>query len=632
MPPRRPSLPEQQPLAVAYARQSKTDAEEATAGNSLSSRNQITRCQTYCQLHGFCLDLELSRACVDLDTSGGAKEKDRRRGVRSWQKRPGLMRLYEAAKERQFQHLVVYDMNRLGGNATELHLIREAFEDLGITIHFVNQGLRTDSPSGDLVFSVFASVAQQRLRDISVAFRDNARQRAEEGKQHGRPPGWIEPLPSFAVTPEQVAAETQARGPRGTIGWYRLHEALAPVYREIVAYRMAGLPYSQIAARLNDPEQEGGARATPTGRRWTAQLVAQALDSDNRLKMRGCSVYGRLRRSGDPLRLVTPGVFPALLSPEEAEALEVVQTALVTKHAINKNGNGERDTRLQQKTTLLCAGLARCALCGERLRSTVQTDRTHADGEPRRYWAYRCMAAGDKTAGVPHPTIRAGSRTMSMAQEKLDSAVIHALAQLALRLPELPRSARKRGRPEKPAGRPKRTVEEITAAIDSLLDLHAAGRVGQGDFDRRYEALGKEREAAAAWEETQRRSGEQEQGLVLLTAATQSGSGLRAQEGGPPCPPDQDQPDLATLRLILRLLASHIDCPVYGAADAGSSRRRIHSTTGKPTGGRERAFVRIHLKQPLPDGTTSILSGLYRAAYQGRRTILFEQQHTLHPT
>ena len=107
----------QQPnsTAVIYARQSKSDAEEVETGNSLSSRNQFARCQAYCDLHDFRVNVELSKAGVDLDTSGGAKEKDRKRGVRSWQKRPGLMALYEAARAGLYRHLVCYDMNRLGG-------------------------------------------------------------------------------------------------------------------------------------------------------------------------------------------------------------------------------------------------------------------------------------------------------------------------------------------------------------------------------------------------------------------------------------------------------------------------------------------------------------------------------------
>jgi len=40
---------------------------------------------------------------------------------------------------------------------------------------------------------------------------------------------------------------------------------------------------------------------------------------------------------------------------------------------------------------------------------------------------------------------------------------------------------------------------------------------------------------------------------------------------------------------------------------------------------RERMAVRIHFKAPLPDGSTSVLSMLYRSCYKGNRWIEFER-------
>jgi len=327
--------------------------------------------------------------------------------------------------------------------------------------------------------------------------------------------------------------------------------------------------------------------------------------------MRGYSIYGRLRKEGDPLRLVLDGVLPPLLTPEEADAFDTVQATLLANNAFGgEEGSRHRQTNphLQQKTTLLCAGLARCAVCGAPLRSHAQADPTHSDGRPRLYRSYVCSGEADGTAKF-HPTARAASRTMSVGQDKLDAAVVYALAQISLLIPELPVPQKsKSGMKDKRQPRPKRTVEQIGAVIDTLVELRSEGKIAEADYLRKYDALTQERADVLAWQQEQATAGEQEQGLALLA---EQNTGVSDQT-----------PPLATLRLILRLLVDRVEVPVRGVTGADVTRKR------SPGSGRERTFARVHLKSPLPDGTTAILSGLYRSNYTGQRLVIFER-HTM---
>lgn len=605
------------PVAVCYARQSKSDAEDTAAGQSLSSRNQIERCSAYCEYNGFAFDREMSVSCVDLDTSSMARAKDRAKGLRSWQKRPGLARIYAAAQEGRFQHLLCYDIYRLGGDSTELHLIREAFGDMGVTIHAVGQGIRTDQPSGEMIFSVFAGVAHDRLKTISRTFRDALRTRAESGRHLGRPPWWLEELPTYAVTPEQVAVEVSSRGPRGTIGWYRLHPVLADVAREIVARRMRGEAYSGIARALSESSPEFGRTGqAPTatslgqtasvhsdmasehlrlGARWSSGMVNQFLRSDSRHKMRGAAIFGRLLPRDDPKRLITPGIFPALLTPAESDGLDLIQETLSWRGfnaGPSSEGNKDIPHRMHQQTTCLCSGLIYCIACGARLRSVSQSPR---------YWQYICVNAADRKE-IPHPTMQGRGGMMCLSRQKVDDAVILGLAHLAANyapaaMIETARNSRK-SLPSRDPGRPKRGIDQIDEMIDSLTDLRATRRITEADFDRRYTALSDERNAVREWQEKQRMETEQGRGLSMLMEAFGESDA---------------QPSPTQMRLILRLLVERIDAPIVlpGMKTCSEATQDMRA-------------VRIHLKCPLDSGTKSILAGLYRDVYKGRKFVTLE--------
>lgn len=567
------------PLALGYLRQSRTEADEVESGASLSSETQLRKVAAYCEIHGYRLDEATTRACTDLDTSGGAKAAHRKKGVPSWQRRPGLARLYELARERAFAHLVVYDLSRLGRDAAELHQIRQAFADEEIAIHAVSEGVRSDTDVGELVFTMLSGVAQMERRNISRRVRDARRQRAEAGLHHGgNPPAWLDR--DTSLPPEDPA--------RWSINPF------AATVRRLVALRLAGLPYHRIAATLN---AEG--LRTRRGKLWSGNGVYLYLAPDQRLVMRGCAVYGRRRAPGDPLRVVREGVLPPLLTPEESDALDAIQAALGAGHGQRgpyMGGEAPAPHRLRQSTQALCSGLMVCAFCGRAM--VVRTSGEGTSGLPelrRTAYSYVCKEA--TALGIPHASSRprlGGGNSMGLGAQKVDGAVRFALAALAARLPQMPPPPK----PPKPrAAATTRTVEEINAAIDTLLDLLAAGRLRQGDYDRRYAALERERAQIAQREEQRRAGDEQARGLALLL---ETGGG-------------EEEAEAATLRAALRLLVARIEAPVVLSGRRGY-RQKLQ----------EIKAARLVFKRPLPDGTVSILSGMYHYNYTSERFLRFE--------
>lgn len=597
-------------IAVCYARQSKTVQADELAGESLSSYNQIEKAAAYCALYNLSLNRPLSEASVDLDTSGGAKQQHRKKGLRSWQLRPGLMNLYEAAKRAEFKHLIVYDLNRLGGDATELHLIREAFDDLGVTIHVIKESIRTDTEGGRLVFSVFTAFSEKRLKDISSTIRDNSLSRIKrareaaaigtgKGKHHGNPPSWIRIKTSHAQTPEQVAVEVQARGEKGTIGWYELNE-YAQVVSEAIELRLTGLSYTEIAQCLNTADQPGGPRYRPQGGTWNAHALAHLFNPQNIHRFVGSSIFHPHGPSSEPL--ITHHVFPPLITEEEYARLLSLQSSLISPNL--------KDTRpLKLKTPGLLSGLLYCAICGARCWSNTYAETPHG-----RYRYYYCPRAN--TGVIPHPHRRADGeapcRRMRIPPQALEQAVLYAVvditwAMLGGEIPLRPTAPPRR----RPTGG--RTLADVQKAMDIQLQLVETQVITIEEFTPRWEALKKER---ASIEAVMKQDAPPEDGGAALQSLADT---LKAHQTPANHNDWRDEwPPQRDLRLLLCQLVERIECPIIVPGERTS---RFAS--------RDAWQVRVYLK-PTRYAVDYLQTKLYDERYQGERptTIRYTEEPT----
>lgn len=119
-----------------------------------------------------------SAGCVEIysDKMSGAKFA-----------RPGLSKLIEYA--RSGDTIVVWKLDRLGRSLKDLVATIQSFIDKGIFFQSLHENIDTTSPSGKLIFHIFASLAEFE-RDI-IRERTNAGLKAARarGRVGGRPKG-----------------------------------------------------------------------------------------------------------------------------------------------------------------------------------------------------------------------------------------------------------------------------------------------------------------------------------------------------------------------------------------------------------------------------------------------------------
>ena len=105
---------------------------------------QLDELRAYCQRRGF----EVADEYVDSAVSG-AKES-----------RPALNRLLADARRRKFDAVLVYRYDRFARSLRQLVNALGEFDALGIHFISLHEGVDTSTPSGRLVFGIFASIAE----------------------------------------------------------------------------------------------------------------------------------------------------------------------------------------------------------------------------------------------------------------------------------------------------------------------------------------------------------------------------------------------------------------------------------------------------------------------------------------
>jgi DNA invertase Pin-like site-specific DNA recombinase len=83
------------------------------------------------------------------DITSGAKDS-----------RPALDQLMKEARDRKFNHVVFWKVDRLGRNAIHVQTIAEEWKRLGITLTITTLNIDTSTPSGKFIFGIFAQFAE----------------------------------------------------------------------------------------------------------------------------------------------------------------------------------------------------------------------------------------------------------------------------------------------------------------------------------------------------------------------------------------------------------------------------------------------------------------------------------------
>jgi DNA invertase Pin-like site-specific DNA recombinase len=116
---------------------------------------------------------ECDRIYLDKGTSGAATS------------RPELDRMLEAL--RPGDTVVITELSRMGRSVRHLHELLERFQDLGVSLRVLRQGIDTTTSEGRFLFAVIAAAAafeRDLLRERTKAGMAAAR---AQGKLKGRP-------------------------------------------------------------------------------------------------------------------------------------------------------------------------------------------------------------------------------------------------------------------------------------------------------------------------------------------------------------------------------------------------------------------------------------------------------------
>lgn len=149
--------------AVFYARVSTRNGQDPTL--------QLHDLREYCQRRGW----EIAGEYIDLGVSG------------SKETRPELNQLMTAAKQRKFDAVLVWKLDRFGRSLRHLVNSLAEFEALGIAFVSLHESLDLTTPGGRLQFQIIAAMAEFERALIQERVRGGLAHARRKGKRLGRP-------------------------------------------------------------------------------------------------------------------------------------------------------------------------------------------------------------------------------------------------------------------------------------------------------------------------------------------------------------------------------------------------------------------------------------------------------------
>ena len=140
--------------------------------NGQDPEMQLRELREYCQRRKWTIAGEF----VDQGVSGS---KD---------SRPELNRLMQAAKQREFDAVLVWKLDRFGRSLRHLVNALAELEALGVTFVSLKDNLDLSTPAGRLMFQIIGAMAEFERSLIAERVKAGLRNARAKGKRLGRPP------------------------------------------------------------------------------------------------------------------------------------------------------------------------------------------------------------------------------------------------------------------------------------------------------------------------------------------------------------------------------------------------------------------------------------------------------------
>ena len=145
-------------------------ARVSTTNHGQDVSMQLRELREYCQRRG--LDI----AGEYTDTASGAKDS-----------RPELNRLMADAKQRRFDAVCVWKLDRFGRSLRHLVNALADLESLGVSFISIKDNLDLSTPSGRLMFQIIGAMAEFERALIQERVKAGLRNARAKGKRLGRP-------------------------------------------------------------------------------------------------------------------------------------------------------------------------------------------------------------------------------------------------------------------------------------------------------------------------------------------------------------------------------------------------------------------------------------------------------------
>ena len=141
-------------------------------GKGESIENQIDKCKKFIEFK-FNIDTKHIELFVDEGFSGKNEN------------RPQYQLMMHKIKNKEIDSIVIYQLNRLGRNARDIHNTMQLCDDLGTVIYSATEGFDSSTSFGRAVIGILASLAQLEREQLAERVKDNMYTLAKMGRWLG---------------------------------------------------------------------------------------------------------------------------------------------------------------------------------------------------------------------------------------------------------------------------------------------------------------------------------------------------------------------------------------------------------------------------------------------------------------
>jgi site-specific DNA recombinase len=339
-----------------YARVS--TEEQAEYGYSIDA--QLDTLRNYCALY----NKQIFGEYVDRGVSG-----------KSTQGRYELHRLLKDAKDKQFDEVIVWKINRMARKNIDLLQIVDLLDKNNIAFRSFSENFETETPMGRFALQMMGAVGELERNTIVDNVKMGHKQRAKTGKHNGKVPL------GYSV----VKGSTDGRGKNTEVV---IVDDEATLVRKIFEMYASGQGLKAIANSLN---RDG--YTTKTKGTFSTCAIRDLLDNPmfvGKIRYNQYENWSEKRRKGKCANpIVVDGHHPAIISLSLWEKVQLLRKKKSTMP--KKRFEGE----------YLLTGLIRCPECGSAM-SASRTVNKMKDGTKVTRMYYSCGSFRSKGSSVCH--------------------------------------------------------------------------------------------------------------------------------------------------------------------------------------------------------------------------------------